>query len=85
MNEQDFTCEKCGGRKRLFFVRAPRLILGTIILLVALFFGIRPQITNPATLALVTYVGLALAMVPALSTLRIRCLDCEPQFKDQTW
>jgi len=85
MNEQDLICEKCGGRKQIFFVRAPGLILGTVLLLVALFVGVRPQITNQTTLALVTYVGLALALVPALSTLRIRCLNCEPQFKDRTW
>ena len=84
MNEQDFTCQKCGGRKQIFFVRAPWLILGTILWLVALFVCVRPQITNPTTLALVTYVGIAIALVSALSTLRIRCLECEPQFKDKS-
>ena len=81
----DWTCEKCGGRKRLMFLRAPWLIVSSIIPILLLFIAVRPLITSPVMQSLVTYIWLALALVPAVSTLRVRCLDCEPQFKEKTW
>ena len=80
-----WTCEKCGGDKRLMFIRAPWLIVSSVALLLLLLFGVRHVITAPAMQLLVTYLGGALALAPALSTVRIRCVDCEPQSNKQAW
>ncbi len=81
----DWTCERCGGRKRLMFLRAPWLIVFSVVLILLLIIAVRTLIMSPAMQLLVTYFGGALALAPALSTLRIRCVDCEPQFKEKTW
>jgi hypothetical protein len=79
--QSTWTCEKCGGEKRLSFVRAPRLIASSVVLVALLFFVVRYVITDQAMKIVAIYLGGVLALAPALSTLRIRCLGCESQSK----
>ena len=77
-----WTCDKCGGEKRLMFIRAPWLIVCSVALVLMLFLVVRPVVTNPAAQLLATYLGGVLALAPALSTVRIRCVDCEPKLNE---
>ena len=76
-------CEKCGGRKRLKFIRAPWLIVCTVVLVLLLLLAVRHVVANPVMQLLAIYIGGAIALAPALSTIRISCVDCEPQFEEE--
>ena len=71
-----WTCEKCGGEKRLMFIRAPWLIASSVFLVLLLFYVVRHVITDPAMQLLAIYLGGFLALAPALYTVRIKCVDC---------
>lgn len=77
-----WTCEKCGGEKRLTFIRAPWLVVCSVALVLMLFLVVRHVITSPAVQLLATYLGGVLALAPALSTVRIRCVGCERQLNE---
>ena len=77
-----YLCERCGGTKRLFFVRAPaRLVMSA--LLVSAVVAAAHYLPNDISRLLVVYLGIPIAVAPALSLLRIRCLACEPEWKDE--
>jgi cobalamin biosynthesis protein CobD/CbiB len=83
MNEQIWQCERCGGRKTLFFERAPRrLIVGLLVSAavgVILYLVILPSVTGIISREIAIYLGMLVAGFVAFSALRIRCLKCEPQ------
>jgi hypothetical protein len=79
-----YSCDHCGGAKRLFLERGPvQLALSvSLFTLILLFQGAVPA--GWLRLAFVYVMG-AVALLPALSLIRIRCLKCEPEWKDKLW
>jgi hypothetical protein len=81
MEREFLPCEKCGRKtKRIFLVRRP-LNLGIAAVGVVLFLGSKALGTSEP----VALIGLLVFAIAFGSLLRIRCLDCEPQWKEQIW
>ena len=85
MNPQNFACEKCAGTKNLFIEKRPRAV-GWAVFLAAL--TLSAFVVLPAEAPwrnVVVYLGLVVAFIPLMTLVRIRCFDCEPEWKDKTW
>jgi uncharacterized paraquat-inducible protein A len=81
MNQDDFICKKCGNRMKLFFIRGFVSLFGGIaLLLAAVILFIPTQL--PMWLGYILVIASAMTV---LSTLRIRCLNCEPEWKTRMW
>ena len=84
VNADQWICEACGEKKKLFFLRSPiRVIVSAgglgIVFLVSRY--IDDQILRLAVL----YIGGVIALIPAGSMLRVRCLICEPGWVGKAW
>ena len=80
----DFRCEKCGSRKLLFFAKRPALQIGCL----AAFVGAAsfPLLQRDGPVGVLAGAAVALVSVlVVLTTLRIRCLDCEPRWLADRW
>jgi hypothetical protein len=80
----EYQCDRCGGAKRLFFVRGP-VQLAISAALVALAIIVRNTLPDGLLQSLLVSGGIGLAILTAASLLRIRCLNCEPEWKEKMW
>jgi len=78
MDTRRYLCERCGGAKRLFFVRGPWRIVVSVALLVVVG-ALWLYLPDETSRYLLIYFGIGISLVPAISLLRIRCLVCEPE------
>jgi hypothetical protein len=80
--EHEYLCLSCGGRKQLFIERKPIKVMASIILLGVCFLamGLLPE-TGIGIVMLP--LGLALALAPAITLIKIRCLECEPEWRQR--
>ncbi len=82
LNEHEMTCPTCGGKKQLFAERSwPRLSF-SVLTLAALFY-LRDYAPNPTWALAIIYIGGTIAVMPAATLIRIRCLQCEPEWKER--
>ena len=84
MAYKEYKCEKCGRSKRIFFLKDPIRIGITIVGLI-LCYAVGYSLTDPGLRLVAMYIGTPIASAPLLSILRIRCLHCEPEWKDKIW
>jgi hypothetical protein len=84
MSNQKYICEKCGEIKRLFFVKSPIRLAITILGLLAVFI-VGYMIEDHGLRLVVMYIGATVFSIPFLSLIRIRCLQCEPAWKEKAW
>lgn len=81
---RNFRCEKCDSRKLLFFAYRPTLQFGCLAAFVGATFALsmlRDSMVGVLTGATVAFASVLLA----LTTLRIRCLSCEPRWSADKW
>jgi len=77
--EHEWQCSSCGGRKQLFFLRKPFLVLfGALCLGIALLGNI--YIENANLRLAVLFSGGLFGITIISSLLKIRCLNCEPEW-----
>ena len=80
-------CDLCGKKsRRMFFVKYSWTtfafsFVGVLILGITCLFVERPSHLN----AIGMYVGLCVTIVPWALLTRMRCLECEPEWKDKIW
>jgi hypothetical protein len=84
MNKEDFRCTRCGGTKKLFFEKKPRWLFISAVFLVIVY-AASLVIQDAVIKAILIYLSLPLAAVPAIALIRIRCLRCEPDWKNRMW
>lgn len=84
MNKEDFQCTRCGGTKKLFLEKRPRWLFVSVVLLV-LVYAASFAVQDTVIKTILIYLGLPLAAVPAIALVRIRCLRCEPDWKNRMW
>jgi len=84
VNKKDFPCKRCGGEKKVIFERKPLLLLISAVCVPAVLLALS-QTGDPLLKAGLLYLGLPLALGPAIATIHIRCLRCEPEWKERMW
>ena len=84
MTGGEYHCDRCGGTKRLFFVRGPAQITLSVTL-VAVVILLRYILPDGWPKFVALSIGIVAALLPAISLLRIRCLVCEPEWQNKMW
>jgi hypothetical protein len=86
--EREFLpCERCGKKtKRMFFVRGSTAwlllgIAGVVVVVAAKVFAVNGSLLQ--TIGIIA--GTILAVSPYIALFRIRCLECEPEWKEKIW
>jgi hypothetical protein len=80
-------CARCGKKtKRMFFVRGSAAwlflgIAGVVIVVAAKLFAVNGSLSQ--TIGIIAGILLAVSSYTAL--FRIRCLECEPEWKEKIW
>lgn len=85
MQQQTFMCEKCSGTKKLFIEKRPRAVFVSAFLVVLMLAVLIFVPEEGPWRRVVVYLGVVFAVVPLMSLVRIRCLHCEPEWKDKAW
>lgn len=85
MTDDSWQCDECSGRKSLFFERAPGRVLFGVLLIIVYFVLVVPRIPDSLGGLILMYLLGGLALLPIVGTLRIRCLECEPEWKSRMW
>ena len=85
MDKSAYVCQKCAGPKNLFFERRPRAVLIAVLFALGALAGVVFFPVDAVWRGPVIYAGLVLAVLWVLLLLRIRCLACEPEWKERIW
>lgn len=78
------SCEKCSGHKTTFLEGKPSKLFLTLVLLFGLVLAVQ-YIEDSLVRSITLLVGLGIAFLPALTLIRVRCLNCEPKWKTKMW
>lgn len=84
MNVDNFKCEKCGGRKSAYFVKAPLRMTLIFIILVSIFIAYF-VIDDPGLGLVVMFSGAVASGLLLVTTFRRKCLKCENISKNDIW
>lgn len=84
MTAREYHCDRCGGMKRLFFVRGSARIAISVAF-AAFVIILANAVPDGLLKSAGIYIGVVAALLPVVSLLRIRCLICEPEWKEKMW
>ena len=81
MKPQDFECERCGGHRKILIVKGMVSIVWGISCILIAFYSLG-FVSIPLWLICVIVL---LALVSGTMVVRVRCLNCEPEWKSKMW